>query len=276
MRHNYSLFFLLLMFVFCGTSLKAQGDGGNHGLFEGGAIGFDLGLNGPGIHISTSLTPNFLVTAGINGLWLDYDSRLNHCVSHAYLPSNPAKDNDFHFEGYISDLNIKHFNFKWLVEYYPNPKGIFSVAAGVFFGKSTVSITGQIEDYGTKEMTVIENGQETIINEYPVFDIIDGAITVKPNLNGSYKGSIIFGNNVRPYIGIGIGRTITSARRNPLGFKAELGLIYMGDFTFAGDNLIVDKEKLKKSETKYFVNSSAFDISNMMFTLNFALSFRLF
>jgi hypothetical protein len=271
MKHFYSLFLMLFMPFVC-LNVNAQEKGpanSNYRALESGALGFDLGTNGPGIHIATSISPNVLINTGINFLYLNYDSKIGYHIPDAYLA-----DKQYALQAQITDIDVRLLNFKWLLEYYPSTRGIFSLVGGVFFGKSSIKIGGMIDRITDLQDNKIVSVSEGTVAAYPRFDMIDGAITVQPGADGKCRGSIVFGNNFRPYAGVAIGRTI--AVRSPLGFKLEAGLMYMGDFTFEGEHLTVHQDKLEQSEKKYLINSNVFDISNLMLVFNMSLSFRLF
>jgi len=59
-------------------------------------------------------------------------------------------------------------------------------------------------------------------------------IVITPNDDGSFDGKLDMGNSIKPYFGIGLGRTIP---RNRIGFTFELGLVYQGKYTLSSPNL---------------------------------------
>jgi hypothetical protein len=110
--------------------------------------------------------------------------------------------------------------------------------------------------------------------EHPdvVFDFEDA--TVKPNLDGSFEAKLNLGDMVKPYVGIGLGRTIANSR---IGFKIDLGLVYQGDYSFD------ESKNVSLSDTGMSrVNKLAedFDVPSWVLKcwpmVNFSLSYRLF
>jgi len=293
MKHLYTLFLSILFLCLSAPYISADDHQNNdnsapkvdqapkpqmhESSFERGAVGFNIGLQqGPGIHLSTTFTPNFILTLGVNTILMYYNTSLSFKIYEAYLQNGSERlklTEDLPLEGKITDIDFKLLNFKALLEYYPRENGLVSFVGGAYFGHSAIQIGGKMNENSFNPVTI--KG----VSGYPVFDFLDGAITVKPSTDASTKGrfigSIIFGNIFRPYVGVGIGRTV-SVRRSPISFKCDAGLMYMGAFRFEGDYIQVNEDELDKIKDDYLRNSNIFNLSNLMATVTVSLSYRLY
>jgi hypothetical protein len=247
------LFFLLIVgLLMTGAQLNAQK------AFEKYAVGVDLGLYGPGLTVATNLTPHLYLKAGVNYFNFTYKTGFDIDINDAYLPSAP-QDNNIQLKGKVSDPQLKYTNFKAIVDFYPMKKGIFSLSAGLFVGDNSIRVDGQVDDYSNTNGAVFPAWKD---------------IVVKPNPDGSFDGKLKFGNTIKPYFGIGLGRTITA--NNRLGFRFELGVIYQGKFKFESKNTFVaDNSAIEAASDAFFIDSGLFDLLTIYPMLNFTLSYRL-
>ncbi|GHV57057.1 hypothetical protein FACS1894182_04960 [Bacteroidia bacterium] len=243
------LFFLLTAgLLLNGIQLNAQK------AFEKYAVGVDLGLYGPGLTVATNLTPHLYLKAGVNTLGFTYKTTFD-IDPDGFLPGSPA--NTVALSGTVSDPKLNFTNFKAIVDYYPMKNGIFSLSVGLFAGDNSISVSGKIDNYGNSGY--VFNPWEDII--------------VKPNADGTFDGKLKLGNTIKPYFGIGLGRTITT--NNRLGFRFELGAVYQGKFKFESKNAVVSSSAINSASDTFFIDSTLFDLLTIYPMLNFTLSYRL-
>ncbi|MCE5205918.1 MAG: hypothetical protein LLF80_07440 [Porphyromonadaceae bacterium] len=199
---------LLGLIVFSGIAQQSA--------FDSWSAGINAGLYGAGIQGATSLSPHFKLRAGY-----DYFT---------YNQKDVAEfDVDVTYGGYqvtataeLTDLEVTLPNFKALVDYYPMKNGIFCLTGGLYFGNNKASTNGLIRNY--QELS-------DQLGESPEYRFED--IVIKPNDDGTFFGELGMGSGVKPYMGLGLGRTIPRKR---VGFKFELGMVYQGEYTLTSPN----------------------------------------
>ena len=189
---------MLLLFVattlLCSTTYTQTPSEG--GAFEnfGASLKFGV-MNGVGVDFSTSLHPNLKARVGFN--FLGYDAR-----------------NIINISGNNKDLEQGKLNFanaNLLVDFYPVESGIFHITAGAFFGSNKAVIEG---------------------DGFDPFSISDYVII--PDSRGYFDATVKFGGAVKPYLGLGVGRTIPNGT---VGVKFELGVVYSGKVKVESDYL---------------------------------------
>jgi len=110
----------------------------------------------------------------------------------------------------ITKGEISFSNANLLFDYFPTG-GIFHITGGLYFGKNNITMEG--------------TGEES-------FAFGDNVLV--PDQDGKFKGTAKFGSAIKPYIGIGLGRTIPNKR---VSFKFELGTIFQGAPKIESPNL---------------------------------------
>jgi hypothetical protein len=244
----------LMTLFLCGImviSAKAQG-----GMFENWSVGVNAGLYGLGIQGATSLSPNFKARVGFDYLKLSYNDGISFDA-----PIINAQNRDISLSGELSGAELKFPNFKAMVDFYPVKNGIFCITAGFYVGNNKITTNGKVDDY------------QNLMNEigkHPEFDM-EGTI-IKPNNDGSFDANIKLGETFKPYVGLGLGRTIPNSR---VGFKFELGVVYQGKISVDSDN-VSDSGLAKVNDM-----ASDFDLPvsknvlKLWPMLNFTLSYRI-
>ena len=151
-------------------------------------------MNGFGIDFSTSLHPSLTARVGFN--FLGYDA---------------ANVFDVSGDEELEQGKLNFANANLLVDYYLVEGGIFHITAGAFFGSNKAEIEG---------------------TGFDPFSINDYVIMTEPN--GYFKSTVKFGGPVKPYLGIGVGRTIPN---KTVGVKFEVGVVYQGKLKVESDQL---------------------------------------
>ena len=244
------IFVSMVMFVLISLSGKAQ-----EGAFESWSAGINAGLYGAGIQGATSLSSHFKLRAGFDYFTYNQQDVAEFEVDVEYSETQQTATAE------LTDLEVTLPNFKVLVDYYPMKNGIFCLTGGVYFGNNKASTNGLIRDY--QELS-------EQLGESPYLRYED--IVITPNDDGSFFGELGMGNGIKPYIGIGLGRTIP---HNRVGFKFELGMVYQGKYTLTSPNMneagndwldgFIDEMELPVSES----------ILNWWPMLNLSLTYRI-
>jgi len=212
--------FLSGMFI---VSMTAQ-----EGPFQKWAAGINAGLYGAGVQAATSLNSNLRLRAGF-----DYFSYTHKKAVTFDTRVEPVEGYEMTVEGEISDASITFPNFKALLDYYPMENGIFCLTGGLYLGANSISAEGSIKDY--QQMAAL-------LGENPEFEYED--IIIRPNSDGSFDAKIHLGNSFKPYLGLGLGRTIPI---NRIGFKFELGVVYQGRYELESQNVFEAGQKWRES-----------------------------
>ncbi|MDR0196458.1 MAG: hypothetical protein LBI73_15165 [Myroides sp.] len=130
--------------------------------------------------------------------------------------------------GYKPNLSIKGKNHMIhahaLVDYYPVPDGLFFFSGGLYFGQNKTDLSGYFIDHKGDRAKLLNPN-----TEWPDLDFQGNLLKMA---EGDLKADVTLGNIIKPYLGIGIGRVVTSKR---LGFSFELGMMYQGDYVLKQD-----------------------------------------
>lgn len=231
-------------------SSKAQG-----GLFENWAVGVNAGLYGGGVQVATSLSPNIKLRAGFDYLAFNYNKGIDF---DAPIVNIPGYEQDM--EGELSSLKLKFPNSKIMIDYYPRKNGIFCLTVGLYVGNNKIDANGMINNYSDLTSSL---GIE------PEFEFED--VIIRPNRDGSFDATLKMGKTFKPYIGIGLGRTIPNSR---IGFKFELGVVHQGKYTVNSSNVVQGAHKLNDMAADFDLPISK-GLLDWWPMLNFALSYRI-
>jgi hypothetical protein len=259
--HRHFLVRTLLVFLVSAGIFQVQAQE----LFKHWAIGVEAGTTGWGITAATSISPNFKLRAGVDFLGFTYSDDIDLDLDGYLLPDNLLEyyDGEIPLTGTFTDAKLKFTNFKTIVDFYPMANGIFSISAGLYFGSNSISAAAKIDNY------------QELIHQYdipPVFDF--EGVTVAPDPDGSFDAKIQLGNAIKPYFGIGLGRTIANSR---VGFKFDLGIIYQGDYKFKSDNIVLGEDRLNDFKNNFSdLDGVPTGLFKIWPVINFSLSYRIF
>lgn len=199
-------------------------------------VGINIGTDGGGLNVIANLNPHFIARAG-----LDY-------LGYTYKPDDMELDVDYDdqdLSAKVSSLKINFSNAKLLVDYYPFRNGIFSLTGGLYMGQNKITLEGHAD------------------RKFNLDDIV-----IQPDANGYFDASLILGNSVKPYFGIGLGRTLAKKR---IGFRFELGAIYQGHYKIKSDYMTSESVSEANNAIEDELPKSALDFWPV---LNFSLSYR--
>ena len=241
----------LMSLLFCGVIAIASY--AQNGLFEKWSIGLNAGLYGYGIQGATSLSPNFQARAGFDYMTFSYNDALSFSTPELDTP-------DIKLKGELSEAKLTFPNFKAMVDYYPVKNGIFSITAGFYIGNNRITFDGQILDYGQ-------------YSSHPKFGFED--IIIQPDIDGNFDFKLKMGSTIKPYFGLGLGKTIPKSR---VGFRFELGVVYQGGFKVESNN-VVSADGLDRINEGLFDKFDDLPVSKEILKLwpmmNFTLSYRI-
>ena len=205
--------------------------------FQSWGVGIDIGTDGGGINVITNLSPHFIARAGF-----DYFGFSNK-PDDMNLDVETDDGNDVSAK--INTLKVNLSNAKLLVDYYPFRNGIFSLTGGLYVGQSKITMKGHADQK---------------------FNLDD--IVIQPDANGYFDASLVLGNSVKPYFGIGLGRTLAKKR---IGFRFELGAIYQGHYKIKSDYMTSESVSEANNAIEDELPKSVLDFWPV---LNFNLSYR--
>lgn len=217
----------LLVMSTCVTSIFAQKE--QRSFFSNLAISGGASTTGYRFDVAIPVSDKFTLRGGTS--FFDFQGDTDLDVSSAteyekYLPYTPQIAID-------GDLSMKHNHL--LIDFTPAKQGVFHITAGVFFGNTELVANGLLVNPQTKKSIVGDLQKAGYPNQdLPDFTLED-KYTIKPNKNGSIDAKIEMGSGVKPYFGIGLGRSVPKKR---VGLKFDLGLLYQGKPEISSPNLV--------------------------------------
>ncbi|MDR2497314.1 MAG: hypothetical protein LBD21_09335 [Tannerellaceae bacterium] len=214
---------------------------------------------GYGLEVASPLSSKFVLRAGLN---------LTAGIKSDYVNVAMPDDNNELYDafGYVPDyraklgMNFTHANV--LVDFHP--AGIFHITAGFYVGQSKFGLQGFLSDWTNNDNpAVLKPGYS-----WPTIDIGDQTLILT---DGRANLDLQLGGIVKPYLGIGVGRSI--AKNNRLSFKFELGAVYLGAYSLKQDG--------RKLDLSASTNTDVLDTHDVLKqitaypVLNFQLSWRI-
>ncbi|MBK5195089.1 MAG: hypothetical protein JJE08_03525 [Proteiniphilum sp.] len=233
------------------VSAKAQ-----EGSFESWAVGINAGLYGVGVQGATSLNPHLKLRTGFDYISYTHDDAITFEAT-----ADHPEGYDVTVEGEISEVSLIFPNFKVLLDYYPVKNSIFSLTGGFYLGANRTKANGLIRNYQELEQQLGEKP------EYKYEDIV-----ISPNDDGSFDGKLLMGNSIKPYFGIGLGRTIP---KNRVGFRFELGMVYQGKYVLESRNVNEEGQEWIDRMAEEMELPFSQNILKLWPMMNFSLSYRI-
>lgn len=261
------IFLLLLSFVlaFSATAQNEQNSSkqqeeSDNAPFKHLGIGLRVSTLGAGLEVSTNLNKNFKLRGGLSILPYSKDFTFNMDDSKLYEALG-GYNPDYKMEGKLNFTN-GHL----LVDIHPMRYGIFHFTAGLFIGKNKIDASGYLQNSVTGKRITSEDLAPGYA--WPKLEIEGHQVVID---NGAIDATFELGQTLKPYFGIGIGRSLPKSR---LGFMFELGAIYQGDYKIkqAGQEVNITQQ----------VHDSFQDIGDYTKylkwwpMLNFQLTYRIF
>jgi len=238
---------LLIGSMLCFTSnIKAQ-DASEGGLLEHVGVGLSASIfSGPGIGAHISVLPILKARVGIS--WIGFNVPINaEFNGDSYDGSVPES-----VSGKMNKAGFSFLNAHILADFYPfGGNSVFSITGGFLIGANKVNV----------------DGTATAPFSYK-------GIQVTPNADQTFKGYVGF-NAVKPYIGLGLGKTIPNSR---VGFRWDVGGYFPGKPRFISDNVPGGKFYLSDVSGAGKDNEQLYKIVTFPFIpqMTFTLSYRIF
>jgi len=257
--------FILLFACLCSGSLLAQ-DSYEEGLFNHVGVGVRASTLGVGLEGTTTLSKNFKLRAGLN--IAKYSHNYSFGMDDDNLRDAIGYDPDYDVKGKLDFVN-GHL----LVDIHPMRYGVFHFTAGFYIGNNKIKANGLLVNPETGQRAELR--PEFIAAGYDWNDLIleldKYGVTIEEG--GRIDAELKLGNVIKPYFGIGIGRSLPKSR---IGFMFELGAMYQGNFEI--------RQNGKKVEKVEFINGDSFGSDLSDFTdylkwwpmLNLQLTYRIF
>jgi hypothetical protein len=247
-----NLLLSLLITLFAVGQLYAQDDkketpkyGHNGGFFENIGIGLKAGTYGGGVDVNVSILPNLKARIGFN--YLGYTRTIDETIF------DLKGDDGTKVDLTIKDISIKFPNANLLLDFYPLVNVPISITGGLYFGQNNIHLNATVApdvafEYLEREMK---------------------------SIGGKLSGDINIGGTVKPYLGLGFGRTIAKRK---IGFRCDLGAIYQGDIMLDSDNISGGPINLNKLDSPEISNGfkTALEVLRFYPILSLSLSYRIF
>ncbi len=233
--------FVVVTMLFTSVAANAQlRDDKN--MFNHLSLGLNLGTGGIGFEVGTVCTPYLGLRAGFEAIPSFTISPKGIANIHVNLPDDynnlpaeikneyPAQE-DMEFDG-KGKVTMK--NGKFLVDIFPGKNCMFHFTVGFYAGTRQVGnlIASQVEFGAEPNLEVVERYNRDI-NTPGTMVYGRGLTPIDVNMEDGtplfYMGNAVPAeirvNPVKPYFGIGVGRTVPRKR---VGVKGELGVMYWG------------------------------------------------
>jgi hypothetical protein len=215
--------------------VQAQDEVDEFGIFDHVAAGVVIGTTGAGIDVSAPIGNYVQVRAGYN-----FFPTFKYKEDVDYRAKGKKERGKTEAEG-KSHFSTGHL----LFDFYPFRNSSFHATAGFY--------------YGTDEVATLEN-LIPVKDFEPGEGIVIGDYIVGFDQNGYAHGAIKV-NKFRPYVGIGIGRSVPRKR---FGVSGDLGVQFWGKPKVyekqTGMDLEVKKEDLGDDSNKYYDVISKFSV----------------
>ena len=209
-------------------------------MFNHMSLGLNLGTGGIGFEVGTVCTPYLGIRAGFEAIPSFTVSPKGIANIHVNLPADyqnlPEQiKNEYPVQEYMEfdgKGKVTMKNGKFLVDIFPGKNCMFHFTVGLYAGTRQIGnlIASQV-DFGTEpNLEVVErynsdvnNPTSQVYGRSPIdVNMVDGTPLFYA---GNAVPAEIRVNPVKPYFGIGVGRTVPRKR---VGVKGELGVMYWG------------------------------------------------
>lgn len=212
------------------------------------AVSASVGTTGVGAQVTGEILPGLTARAGVTVLPLS--------ISYTYRNAFVVNEGGTHPVGgrvaIPMEAEAEIFNGNVMLDFFPAADSWFHLTAGLLVG-------------GERALTVRGHAERIDVA------VEIGDLTIRPDVRGHLEAWIRT-RRLKPYAGIGFGRTIPRRR---LGFNTELGLMFQGAPTVTTDNAVLNRladgaseiDELNRFLDRYF---------RVYPVLKFNLTYRLF
>ncbi len=190
------------------SELHAQESGAvkphEEGFLKRFGVAAKVGIYGFGLDFHTSLHPDLKARLGFSYLIYNHDDPVDFTAD---SPLSNTPD----VKGLINEADLRFPNANFFMDFYPVKSGFFSVfciTIGMYAGSNRIKIYGAADD-----------------------PFLWNNVVITP-VDGKFTALVKLGNTVKPYLGIGLGRTIPDSR---FGYHLDLGVVYQGRYSIESD-----------------------------------------
>ena len=194
--------------VICLSNLPiAAQDSHVDGFFQNWGIALKVNTFGVGADLLTSLHPNIKMRLGVN-----YLGFLKPTVNIDFDADN--LDGTDQVPVHVDKMSFDFLNGNLFIDLFPLKSLGLHLTAGLYAGKMEIPVYGSAPE---------------------PFDV--GGYIIRPETDGNVNATLKFGNKYKPYVGLGLGRTIP---KSSVGFHFELGAVFQGTPTIISGNMDAD------------------------------------
>lgn len=214
-------------------------------------LGLGLGFSTLGARLEAAMpiNGNFNLRGGVS--LLPFSKDLSFSISAKKYEDYIDYDPDLNVDGKIS-----MFHAHVLSDYLPMKNGIFHFTAGFFLGSSKLDVNGILVNPKNQRPTVSDLRDAGYVGEEIPEITFEEDYILQPDNDGSIAGTLKLGGFIKPYLGLGLGRTIPKSK---FGVKLELGMLYQGVPDISSPNLkkgnlndYIDNDEDLKKYKPYF------------------------
>lgn len=206
---------LFAILIACASyfGIFAQSESGD-APFKDLGVGLRVSTLGVGVEATTTLSNYFKLRGGFD--LATYSRNFTIGITDDNLSTLLGYEPDYKMKA-----KLNFFSGHVLVDIHPLRSGIFHFTTGFYIGNNKLKANGRLVDPSTGEDSQLPPGHSWDEIE---LELDKHGISID---EGHINGSIELGNVIKPYFGIGLGRSVPKSR---LGFMFELGVLYQGDW----------------------------------------------
>lgn len=244
--------------------------------FSNLGLGISAATTGAGISLAAPLHRTLTIRAGASFTPVSYtylydDFPIDILQDYITLPDDIKIPNPDPIE---MKAKLKMNSGHLLLDWNPFRRGtsIFFVTVGFYVsGNHMIDITGDANvNKFCNELNEALSGYGVSVTPEQAAKLIQvelGDAIIRPDKNGHVEGYLQT-NSFKPYVGIGLGRQIPYRR---VGFKFELGALFLGSPKIVSDNLVMTGNDGEVSKFNDLISSI-----KVYPQMSFAVTFRLF
>lgn len=224
-------------------------------------VAINASTMGFGVEVATPINNYFNLRAGYGTFSLSENLAIGISDEEIYklLSYDPS---------YEATINASFNHGRVLVDFTPVKRGFFHITTGFFVGETKIKSNGFLVNpkTGFPAVNDLPNGSSWPELSFDKYYLEIGE-------RGDIPVSIKFGNTIKPYFGLGLGRAVTNKR---IGFKFELGILYQGEYKLYQNNRKISLDFSGENDNTLNNVQSVTKLLEWWPMLNFQLSYRVF
>lgn len=197
--------------------------------FDRLGVGIGVSTTGVRVEAATNIHPKINLRGGLS--FLPYARKESFSISaekyREYIDYNPDLD---------INAKLRFFHIHLLADYTPVTNGWFSITGGFLIGSSAIHADGILTN-PTNGRPTIDDLRDAgyLADEIPTITFEDKYVLQPNNYDGGVAAKLQLGNVIKPYLGIGIGKSIPNQL---VGVKFDLGVLYQGNPEITSPNIV--------------------------------------